>query len=215
MALLTKVRPVLVGLVVAAAVPGVAAAGTEHVVVTANSPSTGQPVTGGGTWLVNKPSGYYLGRELPGGRFDNEETSPAGWHYGRAGGPDLCSWAMPGSLGAVTGRPPDSCSATTRERLSHRRGVGRDYNAPAHEATDGTSVAAGTCTLYYNYFHGTDFPSNGGHWANPAGPVGGSVRYRFTTLDGRAAVVRDPALGWGFVPLSCVTRPSPLYNDDD
>jgi hypothetical protein len=39
--------------------------------------------------------------------------------------------------------------------------------------------------------------------------------YRFTTRDGQAAVVRDPALGWGFLPLGCVTRPTALYNDND
>ncbi|MEU1417086.1 hypothetical protein [Streptomyces sp. NPDC005731] len=40
-----------------------------------------------------------------------------------------------------------------------------------------------------------------------------TVMYRFTTRDGRAAVIRDPNRGWGFLPIGCVTLPSPLYND--
>ncbi|MEU1592581.1 hypothetical protein ABZ468_06895 [Streptomyces sp. NPDC005708] len=39
--------------------------------------------------------------------------------------------------------------------------------------------------------------------------------YRFTTRDGQAAVVPDSDLGWGFLPIGCVTRPSALYNDND
>jgi hypothetical protein len=198
---------------------GTAQAGNLHSVVTANSPSTGAPIAGGGTWIVNKPSGYYLGRELPGGQFDNEQNSPAGWHYGRASTTiNMCGWAMPGSLGSSLGTVADSCSDTTRDMLSHRLSIGRDYNAAAHAATDGSPAAANTgCTLYYNYFHGTNFAGggNGGHWADPSGHPAGSVQYRFTTPDGQAAVVRDHTLGWGFLPVGCVTRPAPLFNDND
>ena len=195
----------------------VAHAGNLHSVVTAPSPSTGQPIAGGGTWIVNTPSGYYLGRVLPGGQFDNEANSANSWHYGRAvTGINMCGWAMPGSLGADLGTVPDSCSSATRATLSHRLYVGRDYNAPAHQATDGTPAPANTnCTLYLNYFHGTDFTTNGGHWATPAGAPGASIRYRFTTRDGQAVVVRDSTHGWGFLPIGCLTRPTQLYNDND
>jgi hypothetical protein len=194
-----------------------ASAGTEHVVVTASSPSTGQPIAGGGSWLVNKPSGYYVGRAIAGSRFDNTFTSTAGWHYGRAGSPNMCAWAMPGSLGTITGQPADSCSAATRDNLAHRRNIGKDFNALAHDATDGTVVAAGACPLYYNYFVGTNFAggANGGHWNHLAGSTASTVRYRFTTLDNGAAVVRDTALGWGFAPASCVGRPTTVFNDND
>jgi hypothetical protein len=192
-------------------------AGNLHSVITADSPSTGAPIAGGGTWIVNKPSGYYLGRVLPGGQFDNQLNSAAGWHYGRAvTGPDMCGWAMPGSLGTRLGTLADSCSSATMDAIAHRMTVGRDYNAPAHAATDGTPVPANTaCTLYLNYFHGTDFTANGGHWANPAGTPDATVRYRFTTRDGQAAVVRDESRGWVFLPTTCVQHPAQLFNDDD
>jgi hypothetical protein len=205
--------------VLAAVLGGVPAyAGHVHGIMTAPSPSTGAPIAGGGSWIVNKPSGYYLGRAMPGDSFDDEVTTGDNWHYGRAiTGVNMCGWVMPGSMGGARGDVADSCSAATREALSHRRTVGRDYSARAHKATDGTPVPADTsCRLFYNYFYGTDFTANGGHWANPAaGPTSATVRYRFTTNDGAAVVVRDPVQGWGFLPTGCVTRPGQLFNDND
>jgi len=191
-------------------------AGHVHTIQTADSPSNGKPIRGGGTWIVNKPSGYYLGRTMAGETFDDEETSPKNWHFGRAENINMCGWALPGSMGAKVNDVADSCSNTTKEQLKHRTHVGKDYNEAAHATGDGTAVAANSnCTLYFNYFNGTDFPSNGGHWANPAGASSASVMYRFTTRDGGAVVVRDPTLGWGFLATSCVTRLAKLHNDDD
>lgn len=197
--------------------PATATAGTRHSVVTADSPSTGAPVTGGGSWITNKDNGYYLGRAMPGTTFDDEVTDAHNWHFGRAFNPNMCGWVMPGSMGTLVDTVADSCSTTTMATISHRLTVGRDFNAPAHQATDGTSSTTNGCTLFFNYFVGTDFASgaNGGHWASPAGTASASVAYRFTTRDGQAAVVRDPALGWGFVPITCVNRPAALFNDND
>jgi hypothetical protein len=216
----TAVRSALVGGFATVLLSGAspAHAGHVHAVTTAPSPSTGAPIAGGGSWIVNKPDGYYLGRAMPGDSFDNEFTSSGNWHYGRAiTSVNMCGWVLPGSMGAARGDVADSCSTAARDRLAHRREFGRDYNAPAHAATDGTLVPANpACRLFYNYFHGTDFTGNGGHWADPAtGTTGGTVRYRFTTNDGAAVVVRDTTLGWGFLPVDCVQRPTPLYNDND
>jgi hypothetical protein len=217
-----SVRPLaaaILGAIVAltAAVP--AEAGNIWVIKTAPSPSTGLPITGGGSWIVNKPSGYYIGRAVVGSWFDVVETTSANWHYGRAiSTVNMCGWVMPGSMDYKIGSQNDNCSASTKDMLSHRQNIGRDYNAPAHEATDGTWVAtSGACPLYYNYFYGTSFAggANGGHWNTYAGTAATSVAYRFTTLDGAAAVVRDPYLGWGFTPTSCTGRPAYVYNDGD
>jgi hypothetical protein len=197
---------------------GPARAGEVHTIQTADSPSTGAPILGGGSWLVNKPSGYYVGRAMAGSAFDDEVTTSGNWHYGRAiSTVNMCGWVLPGSMGADRGPRADDCSTATQDALSHRRTVGRDFNAPAHATGDGTAAPANTgCQLYYNYFYGTDFTGNGGHWADPAaGATSGTVMYRFTTNDGAAVVVRDPALGWGFLPIGCVTRPAARYNDND
>ncbi len=193
-------------------------AGNIWVIKTAPSPSTGTPILGGGSWIVNKPSGYYIGRAMVGSQFDVVETTAANWHYGRAiTTVNMCGWLMPGSMDRRVGSQPDSCSAATKEVLKHRRNIGKDFNARRHLAADGTMVSTkGSCEVYYNYFYGTDFAgNNGGHWADPAGIAASSVAYRFTTLDGGAAVVRDPFLGWGFVSTSCIDRPANLHNDDD
>lgn len=195
-----------------------AAAGTAHAIQTADSPSSGAPIAGGGSWIVNRADYYYIGRMMPGDSFDNEYTDGNNWHYGRGqGGVDICGWVMPGSMGADLGTTADSCSAATKATISHRLTVGKDYNAVAHQATDGSSIPANSaCTLYYNYFHGSDFTSNGGHWSDAAtGATSSSVQYRYTTGDGQAVVVRDPSLGWGFLPIGCVERPAALHNDND
>lgn len=193
-----------------------ASAGNIWTVKTAPSPSTGAAIEGGGSWVVNKPSGYYLGRAVSGSRFDVVDTTPANWHYGRAiNGVNMCGWVMPGSMGSKVGAQSDTCSAATRERLTHRRSFGKDFNAAAHRAETGSSVPARPCKFHQNYFYGSDFATGGGRWADPTGTNAGSVLYRFTTLDGRAAVVRDPALGWGFLPVECVDKPATVYNDND
>ena len=199
-----------------------ALAGPDYTIKTAPSPSTGRPIEGGGSWITNKPSGYYVGRAMAGTRFSLIPGRGRTWHYGRATGTaDLCGWVMPGSLGTKGAPSPGSCPDATAERLSHRTSIGRDYNAKAHAMQTGTKVSATdspSCTFHYNYFHGTDFAhgANAGHWANPAGQMtSGFVLYRFTTLDGGAVVARDPVHGWGFAPASCVGRPPHVFNDDD
>lgn len=224
--LIRRARAALIGSAVAVTALGTvlaggstdAAAGTVHAIQTAPSPSTGAPVAGGGSWIVNRANFYYIGRMMPGDSFDNEYTDGNNWHYGRGqGGVDICGWVMPGSMGADLGTAADSCSEATKQSMSHRLTVGKDFNAAAHQATDGDAGPADpACTLYYNYFLGSDFTSNGGHWSDPAaGTTSSSVQYRFTTRDGQAVVVRDPSLGWGFLPIGCVVRPATLHNDDD
>jgi hypothetical protein len=212
---LTVVTALLCAGAVVGATP--AFAGNIWTIQTANSPSTGEPITGGGSWIVNKPSGYYLGRAGVGWEFDDEQTTAANWHWGRAITQlNMCGWAMPGSMATEVGTTADSCSTTTQDTMSHREDIGMNFNAPAHATGDGTAIPANTgCALYYNYFYGSDFTSNGGHWADSPGYASSSVFYRFTTRDGQAVVVRDPVYGWAFLPIGCVDIDIPVYNDND
>jgi hypothetical protein len=204
------------------AVPS-AQAGPLYTIKTAPSPSSaGGPIQGGGSWITNKPSGYYLGRATVGSRFNLVPGAGATWHYGRAVDTvDLCAWVMPGSLGTRQGQDANSCSNATLQSIKHRRTFGKDFNAKAHAMQTGTRVPATnspSCIFHYNYFHGTDFArgANAGHWANPAGRMtGGFVLYRYTTLDGKAVEAKDPNLGWGFAPASCVGRPAKVFQDND
>lgn len=170
-----------------------------------------------GTWLQNKPCGYAIGTALAGWAFDNHETTPSNYHYGRIHGTNnFCAWIPPGALAQYQGSVPASCSATTRERLWHRRSFGYNFNAPAHAKADGSWIAVRPgCYTFYNYFNSSAFDS--GSLRDFAGYSQSQVAYRYTANGGQAMMVRDPAIGWVFMPLWCVTnwQGVTFYNDND
>ena len=177
-----------------------------------------EPNQAPGAWIQNKSCGYWIGTAIGGGTFDSHKHTASWYRYGRHGGasPNMCGWIPQNSVENPSGTVPDSCSEETERRLAHRVRIGRDFNAVAHSTDHGAPVPANqTCTLYYNYFRGSDLLHDGGAWANPAGSPQPTVLYRYTTRDCGAVVVRDPVLGWGFLPRECVQRPATLYNDDD
>ncbi len=173
----------------------------------------------GGTRLVNDPCGYVLGWAIRNQTFDKHETSGAGWHYGRAwGSVNMCSWAYQESLTSCDETVADSCSETTKDCLKDRNKFGKEFNCPEHQCTDGSPRAViSNCPFYLNYFYGScpnGFES--GSFKDPFGVVPGTeVKYRYTTLDGQAAMVHVSALdgssyNWGFIPTSCfnITQPT-------
>jgi hypothetical protein len=194
-----------------------ASAGDMYYIKTASIPTGGGTEPGGGARLANKPYGYYIGHAMEGTRFTSMGTTQ-NHRWGRAHDTvNMCGWVYLDALGAKIGYDNNSCSAATQEYLRHRRTIGKDFNYPAHIGNQPTAVTVLNqgCPFFYNYFYGTDFSSNGGHWSNYIGSIGSSVEYRFTTRDGRAYVVRHPRYGWGFVPAGCTTRPLFLFNDND
>ncbi|HEV7628839.1 MAG TPA: hypothetical protein VGO89_20300, partial [Streptomyces sp.] len=84
-----------------------------------------------GTWLQNKPCGYFIGTAMSGTAFDVHETTQADYHYGHNyGGNNVCAWIPPASLSSSpSGTAEESCSAATREKISHRLSFGSDFNA--------------------------------------------------------------------------------------
>lgn len=173
-----------------------------------------------GTWLQNKPCGYFVGIARAGTSFDVHETTPSNYHFGRNyGNNDFCAWIPPGALGSSPTQTgvAASCSTTTRDNESHRRTFGYDFNAAAHAATDGTAVTVDTgCTAYYDYFTSSDFASGALHDSTGGHPQS-QVFYRYTANGGGAVAVRDTALGWVFLSAGCVTdwRGLVFANDDD
>jgi hypothetical protein len=196
----------------------------RYVIHSASKPPPNRgPIEGGGTWVVNKPNGYYLGFASAGSSFELAFTSASGWHYGRVHGfIDLCGWIVPDAikLSAPHQATPPSCSAASRNAHVHRLSLGKNFNLAPHVhggAGDGTHVAVRhPCNFHRNYFRGSSL--HGGHWS--AGlTVSGKVFYRFTTRfpsTNPAAVVRAEGLGWGFIPLSHITAlPPHLSNAND
>jgi hypothetical protein len=194
-----------------------ASAGETYTIKTASIPSppgSGQE-PGGGARLANKPFGYYIGRAMVDTKFTSM-GSLKNHHWGRAHDTvNMCAWVYDDALNASQGGGDNSCSDATQETMSHRLSFGRDFNFEPHVGNGPTPVTVldPNCVLHYNYFQGSDFEP--GHWANPVGPIGTAIEYRFTTKDGGAYVVRHPTAGWGFVGAGCTTRPGNLNNDND
>lgn len=192
--------------------------------VQANSP---KPATCGnsgtipaGTWLVNKTCGYYIGEAMANATFDDQSTASDGFHFGRVHGDvNLCGWIPPKALSASpTGTADPTCSAATEDAMSHRLSFGYNFNAAAHAAQDGTEVTTTAgCQEDYNYF--TTSTLSTGTLHDPAGPAAADVYYRYTANGdgGSVAEVRDPNLGWVFIPISCITdfRGMTFHNDND
>lgn len=204
--------------------------GAIYRIKTAHTRESGliKPVAGGGSWITNHPSHYYVGRAMKGSLFEvidhpPGEGSKEGFHYGRTlGGSHICGWIMPGSLvlPAIRNNVPNSCTWKSRLIHRYRRSISHDFNHPPHKKGDGTPANDGTlvdvikgCPIYYNYFLGNNL--QGGHFRDLAGilpdplTLNGNllklqVNYRYTTLDHHqgktdgAVVIRVPSLNIGW-----------------
>ncbi|MFC9457700.1 hypothetical protein ACFRAI_34605 [Streptomyces sp. NPDC056637] len=221
-----RIRAATVLAVTAAVVgllPATSQANVNRYTVQPNSPKPAVCNNSGtvpaGTWLQNKPCGYWVGTAMAGSSFDVHQTNASDYHYGRSwGGNNICGWIPPGALGSSpTASVSESCSDAIKDDISHRRTVGHDFNAAAHAATDGTAITVDpACTAYYNYY--TTSAYSDGSLRDVAGNPGSTVMYRFTTNGPNPAiVVRDSAIGWIFLSSSCVTdwRGITFYNDND
>ncbi|MBV1854311.1 hypothetical protein [Catellatospora tritici] len=172
-----------------------------------------------GTWLQNKPCGYFVGTAMAGSSYDVHQTNSSNYHFGRNyGNNNICGWIPPGALSATpTGTAAASCSDATRDAMSHRRAIGYNFNAAAHAATDGSAITVNpACGAYYNYY--TTSAYSDGSLRDYAGTPGSEVRYRFTTNGSNPAiVVRDYTIGWVLMDRDCVInwRGLTFYNDND
>jgi hypothetical protein len=179
---------------------------------------------GGGVYLTNSHSGYYMGRinrremfgvhDYRGSRGFGARVTDDGrvyrWGYAM-GDANECLWIGPAGngppgdsyLGRVDGENRDAkCSSTHMRALSIRTNFGRDFNCPANAA-----VGPQRTTLRRSaaFFHNVKWERDGDRYsvAHAAGPRravlprGTTVWYRYTTRDGAKAVVfaRDAASG--------------------
>ena len=197
------------------------------------------PKAGGGQYLQNKISGYYLGRLTRGEAFRSQRRRTERrfnnlYHYGYAyGDARICAWIGPPAdqrkyrnyfndprSGLRSLCPNSGRGVGSAGWLARRENIGRDFNCPDRQATGPVqttlSRAAG---FFYNINWRSDY--SGGRGVDPALhpatgqkltlPPGTTVMYRFRTKDGSKAVVYVPHLGWGFVLASKVTPPPPGY----
>jgi len=178
-----------------------------------------------GGWLANKSCGYVMGTAIAGTRFDVHTTTANNFHFGRwrAGdGSNFCAFLVPGALDTSHSTSiAASCSDDTSEHLSHRRTVGRDFDAAPHTGNGAIIVRINpaACTGYYNYFVDSTYAS--GRLHDPVGfALPSTGGYRYSTNDLGASMIRVDALGetiWLFVARSCIASqlPSGLNNEND
>ncbi|MCW2904358.1 MAG: hypothetical protein JWO67_6623 [Streptosporangiaceae bacterium] len=172
-----------------------------------------------GTWLQNKPCGYFMGTAMAGSSFDVQQTTASGYHYGRThGNNNLCAWIPPGALSSnPTGTAAASCSDAINNQISHRRSFGYNFNAASHDQTDGSPISVDpACRAFYNYYTSSSYDT--GALRDPAGTPSSQVQYRFTANGASPAIgVRDSNLGWVFMDRGCVTnwQNVSFHNDDD
>lgn len=196
------------------------------------------PKAGGGQYLQNTKSGYYLGRLFRGDAFRSQRRSADSrfnnlYHYGYAyRNTRICAWIGPPAdqrnyrnyfndprSGLVSLCPTSGTGVGSAGWLAHRENIGRDFNCPDGKATGPVqttlSRAAG---FFYNIHWRSDYSGGAGvdPALDPTGqkrtlPAGTTVMYRFRTRDANKAVVYVPNLGWGFVLASKVTPAPPGY----
>lgn len=174
-----------------------------------------------GTWLQNKPCGYFIGTALAGSSFDVHQTNPSNYHYGRNyGNNNLCAWIPPGALSGPIGTAPASCSEPTKDALLHRRSFGYQFNVEPFG--DGYPITVNTaCWGFRNYYNSSSY-SGGVLRDLTSGPISSVVRYRYTAYGsdstyGAVFVARDPVHGWLFIPTYCIVDATGLQltNADD
>lgn len=182
-------------------------------------------VNGGGAYVTNAASGYYMGRMRDGELFRVVSTSGLdrwGWSESRG----RCMWIGPQGggpdveyLGTSIGEGTASaCTSTLKTSLADRATIGKNFNCAANRAAGGSrTVLSGSTPFYHNLQWSSNYQSLsiGANTQVTTLPYRAIVQYRFTTNDNVWAVVNvleedgNPgALGWGFVLASSLNIPS-------
>lgn len=170
---------------------------------------------GGGVYLTNTHSGYYMGRlfkremfgvhDYQGSRGFGARVTDDGrvYRWGHAmGDANECLWIGPAGngppgdeyLGRVDGRNGASCSRVHMRALAERTNFGRAFNCPANEAVGPQRTVL---TQDAGFFHNVEWVRDGDRYsvAHVSGPqravlpAGTTIWYRYTTRDGSKAVV--------------------------
>lgn len=179
---------------------------------------------GGGAWIVNKSEGYYIGRAYNGDQLLQISTD-LNFKYGLIRSHPFkdnritykCGFIKDG-IGQLI---PDGTHPIERYssvdiakynvceshkvKIRDRSYIGEGFNCLPGVCVDGTTstkLADTKCSkkLYYNLFTVGGVPRG----YNVAGIQTSNIHYRFTTKDGKWAVVRSDQLGWGYMQKRCI-----------
>ena len=211
----TRIASVLKGL--AAVAIASLAIGTE---TSASRPNEDQGRYGPGVWVTNEASGYYIGRSFRGDTMEKHINSTSDdYAYGliKRGWNKLeqCGWIESSAITPNVPLAEKSDCAPHLERLKKRWSFGKKFNCLPARCVDGKETTMSrnkACDhkFFYNYAppkkgsRNISFPETEGGLYDYAGRQYGEVRYRYTTKDSRAVVVRSYKYGWGYLEADCV-----------
>jgi hypothetical protein len=172
---------------------------------------------GAGVLVTTGPYGYYQGRLFAADRVTEMLTTPGGENIFATISQDRgsthhvqCGWVESATLRKGRSQPAARSSCHWDRRSLERDSFGKDFNCPPSKCLGGTAHTqlSRQCDdhAYYN-FAPPQTPDTIGSFYDYAGRLAGRevVHYRYTTLDGRAAVVKTARYGWVYIPRSCIT----------
>jgi hypothetical protein len=172
---------------------------------------------GKGVIITNAPYGYYRGRVLVGDTVTELAVTRAEDNtYDRIEQPRgdrtfyQCGWIESATLEPGKRRPgvATACPQDMRAAFD-RNSFGKDYNCAVSKCLGGTKstpLTAG-CNNRAYYNRAPESPAGGRERLfDYAGPMrrGETVHYRYTSADGRAAVVLTEPYGWVYLARSCI-----------
>lgn len=182
--------------------------------------SSGASKYGPGVWIANEGSGYYLGRAFKNDMMQKHLYSDSGAYvYGfiqRSWNKVLqCGWIESKHVSSDAKLVDDSVCEPYMERLKKRWTFGKKFNCGPGKCVDGKEVDVSinkSCDhkLYFNYVPGrksgrhVSYPNTEEGFYDYAGKEYGEVRYRYTTRDSEAVVVRSYKYGWGYMEADCI-----------
>lgn len=175
---------------------------------------------GPGVWITNEGSGYYIGRAFKDDMMQKNLYSDSGdYVYGiiERGWNKVkqCGWIESRHVSLKARVVEDSECSPHIERLKKRWTFGKKFNCTPRACVDGkeTELSADKACdnkFYYNYAPGKksarhmSYPTTESGFFDYAGRQYGEVRYRYTTKNSQAVVVRSYKYGWGYMDASCI-----------
>ncbi len=177
------------------------------------------------TLLRRGPHSYVLGTGYRGWTVDVQDAASEAYRWGHVyGSLDACLWIFEGAVRAGGEEVPDACRHD--DRVLPDAAFASAIYGGADDGADVFVVADAAACPTWDGVHVTGY-GNVRPWLDVTAPseplqtqvaLGGQVKRRYLSRDGRFVMVRDPALGaadgvglqaWFFVPVTCLTEAPP------
>lgn len=159
---------------------------------------------------------YGKGPQSPSGNqsMDVQYVDDNGWAYGFAyGNVNRCGWAQWAHLrnNRIGSRGQTCPGGGGRDGMARNLEISEFTNGEVTDPADEDGEPARVNNCGNPFPHGNYSPS-GGYKNYYGGALSGTVNFRYTTTDGKAAMIKADIAGrpmWVFIPRACIERGSP------